>query len=205
MTKKVLLIGAKGTVGSAVLEALKERGHDLVIADYSSEELPVDLTDHASIMRVYARAGKVDAVVSTVGDLEMADLADLTLEQVEASQSNKLLGQVDLVLQGLSHVRSGGSFTVISGIMSEIPWRGGITAALANGGLDAFVRAVAAELTGDRRINSVSPSILVESIDKLGGVNPLPGHHPVPASLVAEAFIRSVEGIETGQTFRVGY
>ncbi|MFT4123836.1 MAG: short chain dehydrogenase [Microbacteriaceae bacterium] len=205
MSKRVLLIGSAGTVGSAVLAAFTVRGYDLVIADYASPESPIDITDSASIARAYERAGEVDAVVSTVGALALAPLEELTLDQVRSSIAGKLLGQIDLVLQGLPHLRERGSFTLVSGIMSRIPWHGGVSAAIVNGGLDAFVLAAAAELSGGRRINSVSPSILRESIDKAGGENPLPGHRPIPASDVADAYVRSVEGIETGKTFAVGY
>lgn len=201
-----LLIGSTGTVGSAVHATLLARGHDVVTADFESASSPVDITDSASIAAAYARAGEVDAVVSTVGLLQLAPLGETTRGDITVSIQGKLLSQIDIVLQGLPYLRSGGSFTLVSGIMSRIPWRGGIAAAVANGGLDAFVIALAAELTGDRRINAVSPSILRESIETVsGGVNPLPGHQPVDASAVADAFLRSVEGIETGKTFTVGF
>lgn len=208
---RVLQIGSSGTVGSAVLPALRERGHDVVVADWhgdrtrAADSLPVDITDPDSIASVYAAAGEVDAVVNTVGQLALAPLDELTGQHVAESVAGKLTSQVHLVLAGLPYLRPGGSFTLVSGIMSRIPWRGGVTAAITNGGIDAFVVAVAAELTGDRRINAVSPSIVQESIDRLGGTNPLPGHAPVTAAQVALAYLRSVEGIETGHTFTVGF
>jgi hypothetical protein len=44
-----------------------------------------------------------------------------------------------------------------------------------------------------------------ESILKYGGTNPLPGHMPISAELVAQTYLRSIAGIETGKTFTVGY
>ncbi|HEY0188116.1 MAG TPA: short chain dehydrogenase [Cellulomonas sp.] len=207
---RILQIGSTGTVGSAVAAALRARGHDVIAADHPGPGSPepalaVDLTDPASVAQVWQAVGRVDAAVSTVGLLELAPLSRLTTAQVEASLRGKLLSQVDLVLQGLPYVATPGSFTLVSGIMSRIPWAGGVTAAAANGGVEAFVRAVAAELGDGRRINAVSPGIVQESIDSLGGDNPLPGHEPVPAARVAAAYVRSVEGIESGTTFRVGH
>ncbi|MCW5951265.1 MAG: short chain dehydrogenase [Propionibacteriaceae bacterium] len=203
----VLLVGSTGTIGSAVVATLAEAGHDLITADYqpTGSSLPIDITDSASIANLYRRTGPIDAVVCTVGQLDLAPLPELTRNHVANSITWKLLSQVDLVLQGLNHVRERGSFTLVSGIMSRIPWRGGASAAVTNGGIDGFVVSLAAELDRDRRINSVSPSIVQESIDALGGRNPLPGHRPVTANEVALAFLRSVEGIETGQTFTVGF
>lgn len=71
-------------------------------------------------------------------------------------------------------------------------------------GIEAFVIGAAPELGKDRRINVVSPTILQESIDKIG-INLLPGHRPVPATEVAGGYLRSIEGIETGQTFLIGH
>ncbi|UOQ59719.1 short chain dehydrogenase [Leucobacter rhizosphaerae] len=206
---RVLIIGVTGTVGSAVREVLAEAGHELVTADYSTTpgtaDHRIDITDPASVAAVLAATGPVDAVAVTVGDLALAALPDLELAHVHTSIAGKLTSQIDIALQSLATLRPGGSITLVSGIMSRIPWRGGITAAVVNGGLDAFVVALAAELDQDRRINSISPSILLESIDKIGGPNPLPGHTPIPARLVAETYLRSVAGIETGKTFTVGF
>lgn len=203
----ILLVGSTGTIGSSVAATLADAGHTLVTADYQPADgnLRIDITDSASIAQAYQQAGPIDAVVCTVGQLDLAPLPELTRDHVANSIAWKLLSQVDLVLQGLDYVRERGSFTLVSGIMSRIPWWGGASAAVTNGGIDGFVVSLAAELDKDRRINSVSPSIVSESIDKLGGRNPLPGHQPVTAREVALAFLRSVEGIETGKTFTVGH
>lgn len=206
--KRVFLIGTSGTVGSAVLRMLRERGHDVVAADYDADpgngELRIDITDSASIAAAYAAVGEVDAVACTVGVVPLLPLHETTLAHVDEAIQGKLSSQIDIVLQGLPHVREGGSFTLISGIMSRMPWRGGIGASIVDGGIEAFVIGAAAELGRDRRINAVSPTILQESVDKIG-INLLPGHQPVPAALVAGAYLRSIEGIETGQTFCVGH
>lgn len=202
--KRVFLIGTSGTVGSAVLKMLLERGHDVVSADFEQEERHIDITDSASIANAYAQVGEVDAVACTVGVVPLLPLQETTRAHVDEAIRGKLSSQIDIVLQGLAHVREGGSFTLISGIMSRMPWRGGIGASIVDGGIEAFVVGAAAELGRDRRINAISPTIVQESVDKIG-TNLLPGHQPVPALKVAGAYLRSIEGIETGQTFLVGH
>ena len=207
-TKRVFLIGTSGTVGSAVLHMLRERGHEVATADFDADpekgELRIDITDTASIAAAYAAVGAIDAVACTVGVVPLLPLHDTTLAHIDEAIRGKLSSQIDIVLQGLPHVREGGSFTLISGIMSHMPWLGGIGASIVDGGIEAFVIGAAAEIGRDRRINAISPTILQESVDKIG-TNLLPGHQPVPASHVAGAYLRSIEGIETGQTFPVGH
>ena len=57
------------------------------------------------------------------------------------------------------------------------------------------------ELPRGIRINLVSPSILVESMDAFGPA--FRGFEPVPAARAALAYSRSVEGVQTGQVYRV--
>jgi hypothetical protein len=51
------------------------------------------------------------------------------------------------------------------------------------------------------RINSVSPTVLTESLDAYGPY--FQGFESAPASRVALAYSRSVEGAQTGRVFRV--
>lgn len=200
---KILQFGSAGTVGLAVSSALRGLRHDVIVANFEEGDLRVDITDSSSIAAVYRAAGAVDAVVCTVGNVPLKPLGETAKADIEEAVAGKLTSQIDIVLQGMEYVKPGGSFTLISGIMARVPWRGGIGATVANGGIESFVIGAAAELGQDRRINAVSPTILAESVAKIG-VNLLPGHTPVPASQVAEAFVRSVSGVETGKIFTVG-
>ena len=68
-----------------------------------------------------------------------------------------MLSQVNLVRQALGHVAERGSFTLISGIVARDPIPAGTAASLANGAVEAFVRAAAIEIA-PQRINAVSPA-----------------------------------------------
>lgn len=199
---KVLVVGASGTVGSAAAAALESQGHEVLRASRHNQ-YTVDLGDPQSIKSLYASVGQVDAVVCGAGVTPFKSVTEATREDVVAGLHNKLLGQIELVLQGLHHISDGGSFTLISGVLSADPIPGGSIAGTVNGGLDAFVRTSAIELPRGLRINAVSPTVIRESWDKYGPA--FPGHRPVDAVEVGRAYVKSVDGAQTGQTYRVGW
>ena len=59
---RILVIGADGTVGRAAVGALETR-HHIVKAGRSSGDVHVDIADSASIVSMYEKVGKHDAVV----------------------------------------------------------------------------------------------------------------------------------------------
>lgn len=193
---RILLVGATGHIGSAVAARLG-RDHEMVAVTRSSEP-SVDIADPASIEALYERVGPVDAVVSTVGSVPFKALADLGRDDFLAGVTHKALGQIELVRQGIPFVADGGSFTVTTGVVGREQIRTGAAAAAANGALEYFVPAAATELPRGIRINAVSPTVLLEAT----GYHPsFPGFMPVPAATVAEAYVRSVEGVQTGRIY----
>ncbi|MGV2794665.1 short chain dehydrogenase, partial [Clostridium perfringens] len=159
----------------------------------------VDITSSDSITAMYQEVGKVDAVVSTAGSTYFGPLTELTPENNELSIESKLKGQVNLVLLGHPYVNDRGSFALTTGIIMDDPIVGGVSSAMAGGAIKAFVTAAAIEMPRGIRINNVSPNVVAESIGTYGPY--FPGFDPVPASKVALAFRKSVEGGQTGQTY----
>ncbi|MEV4442766.1 short chain dehydrogenase [Streptomyces sp. NPDC049577] len=200
---KILLVGATGTLGKAVHAVLAER-HEVVTASRGgAADLKADITDPGSIDALYREAGSVDAVVCTAGGVPFRPLAELTHDDLRTAAHDKLLGQIELVRRGIPAVTDGGSFTLVTGILSDEPIRTGALASMANGAVDAFVRAAATELPRGLRINSVSPTVLTESAAKYEAF--FPGFEPVGAHAAALAYRRSVEGVQTGRVYRVGW
>ncbi|RSS87938.1 short chain dehydrogenase [Streptomyces sp. WAC05292] len=197
---RILLVGAGGTLGSAVRGALAERGHEVVGVGRTGGDLVADVTDPEAVARLYAQAGPLDAVAVAAGDAVFRPLADLTADDIAATLRGKALAQLELVRQGTRHVAPTGSFTLISGILTEEPIRAGAAASAANGAVEAFVRAAAIELP-PQRINAVSPTVAEESLPAYAPF--FPGMEPVPSSRVATAYVRSIEGAQTGRIYRV--
>lgn len=196
---RILQVGATGAVGSAVGTALRDRGHDVLAAHRGSSELPVDIKDPSSIGRLLEVVGEVDAVVSTAGTTPFGPWDELDRDAWLAGLQYKLLGQVELVRQATRVVRQGGSFTLITGILGREPIRGSSIASAVNGALESWVRASAGELWGSFRINAVSPTVLTESREKYATA--FPGFPLVEGGAVGQAFVRSVESMETGQIY----
>jgi len=111
------------------------------------------------------------------------------------------MGQVNLVLIGREYVADGGSFTLTSGVLDSEPIRGGASASLVNGALNAFVLGAAIELPRRQRINIVSPGVILEAMEAYGPY--FRGFEPVPAVRAALGYARSVEGLQTGQVYRI--
>lgn len=198
---KILLIGASGTIGSAIDKELSQR-HDIVRIGRSSGDFQVDISDSASIRQLFEQTGKFDALVCAAGNVTFAPLAEMTEESFALGLKDKLMGQVNLLLIGREFANDGASFTLTTGVLSHDPIRSGASAALVNGALDSFVRAASIELPRGLRVNSISPTVLVEAMDSYAPY--FRGYKPVPAVDVALAYAKSVEGLQTGQTFRVG-
>lgn len=197
---KILVVGASGTMGKAVVNELKQR-HEVVTASRTSGDYRVDLTDLQSIRTLFEQVGKVDAVVSTAGNVSFGPLLEMTPEQHHVGLSDKLMGQVYLTLEAAKHLNPGGSVTLVAGTLSKDPIRFGASASLVNSALEGFVRAAAIELPPGARINAVSPTVLQESMDTYGPY--FRGSEGVPANRVALAFCKSVEGAQTGQVYFV--
>lgn len=197
---RILLVGAGGTLGGAVNRALVERGHEVIGVGRSGGDLVCDVTDPEAVARMYGQAGPLDAVAVAAGDAVFRPLAELSADDFAATFRGKALSQLELVRQGARHVAETGSFTLVSGILTEEPIVAGSAASAANGAVEAFVRAAAIELP-PRRINAVSPTVAEESLPAYGPF--FAGMEPVPASRVATAYVRSIEGAQTGQVYRV--
>jgi len=197
---RVLIVGASGIVGRAVMRELGQR-HEIVTAGRSSGDLRVDITSAESIQAMFQKAGQVDAVVACAGKVKFAALEAMTAADYEVGLKDKLMGQVNLVLIGRGFVPEGGSFTLTTGVLDHDPIRQGSSASMVNGALNAFVLAAAIEMPRGQRINAVSPGVIEEAMDDYGPF--FRGFEPVPAARAALAFAKSVEGAQTGQVYRV--
>ncbi|MDR8409399.1 short chain dehydrogenase [Nonomuraea sp. 3-1Str] len=208
---RIIVIGATGTIGTAVADEL-ERRHEVVrvsrrgstgrSAGGSAEDsVQADLRDTASIDALLDRAGRsggVDAVVCCAASGALTPLDDPSDAAFWIGLDGKLVGQVNLVRHALGRLRDGGSVTLTSGRFAE-PVPGSSMGHLVNAGLEAFVRAAAVELPRGLRLNAVSPGWVRETLVSLG-MDPADG---VPAAEVARVYAQAVEGSFTGRTLAV--
>ena len=191
---KIIVIGATGTIGRAVAEALATE-HEVVRASRRGD-VKVDIEDPRSIEALFQRVKDVDAVVSCAGDGRFVPLAQLTDDDIAYSLRNKLMGQVNVIRQALRSVRQAGSVTVTSGVLAQRPMPGGAAISMVNAGLEGFVRGAAAEAPRGVRVNAVSPPWIRETLIALR-MDPSQG---LPAVAVARAYVAAVTGTSNGAT-----
>ena len=199
---KIIVIGASGTVGRAVAQELSQR-HEVIHVGRTQGDYQVDITSQQSVESLFEKTGRVDAIVSATGNLFFGPLATMTDGDFNQGLQDKLLGQIRLALTGQHYLNDGGSITLISGIVAHEPIAQGVNATTVNAGLEGFVRAAACELPRGIRINLISPTVLTESAAAYDGF--FPGFASVPAASVAQAYRRSVEGVQSGRIYKVGY
>ncbi len=194
---RILVVGATGTIGRAVVAALSA-GNEIISASLRSTPVKVDVADPESIRQMYRSLGKLDAVICAAGQAKFAPLAQLSDADFHFCLDNKLMGQVNLVRFGFEHVQDGGSFTLTTGILAQAPMPGSAAISLVNAGLEGFVRAAALEAPRKIRVNAVSPPWVTETLQALK----MDTSQGLPAAVVARAYVRSVTGNDTGTTVK---
>ncbi len=197
---KILIVGGNGTIGSKVSSHFSKK-HEVIVAGRNSGDVTVDMADSASVKAMFEKVGPVDAVVCTAGEAKWADFDTMTEDDFFIGIKSKLMGQVNLVQIGKDYMNPGGSFTLSTGILADHPVLMTTSAAMVNGGIHSFVKAVCLELKNDIRINVVSSGLVEDAIEHYGAY--FPGHNPIPMTKVVNGFVKSVEGAGTGEIIRM--
>lgn len=197
---KIVIIGASGTIGDAIVNELKSR-HEVIRANRHSGDVHVDITNQQAIANLFQTVKNIDAIVLATGKVHFDAFMAMDDAAYQIGLQNKLMGQVNVVLEGRKHLNDGGSFTLTSGILSRDPIRLGTSASMVNGAIDSFVMAAAIEMPRGLRINVVSPTVIAEAMENYGPY--FRGYAPVSAARAALAYSKSVEGLQTGQVYRV--
>lgn len=192
---RIIVVGATGTIGSAVVAALSAR-HEVVAVGNKSGAIRVDLASMESIIQLFRTVGAFDALVCAAGRAAFGSLDELKDADFQLGLSNKLMGQVNLVRIGRQYIHDNGSFTLTSGVLSREPMKGSASISMVNAGLEGFARAAALELPRGIRINVVSPPWVTETLIARK-MDPSIG---LSAATVAQAYLASIEGTATGQT-----
>ncbi len=197
---KVILFGASGTIGTAVGKALQENGHMVVGVSRRSGEFSADIRDIESLKALYKKIRSFDAVACAAGDVFPAPLEQSTDEQWASSLQSKAMGQINIVRAGLPFIADKGSFTLVSGILTDEVTFACTLGATINHTVEGFVKAAATELPRGLRINCVSPTVLTES----KAYHPyFPGFIPVDASEVGQAYLRAISNPMTGRILKL--
>lgn len=196
---RVVVIG-KGTIGSAIIKVLEEKGHEVVSVSRNSGQFPADISDPESLKTVFSKIGRFDAVANAAGDVFPGPYEQITDEQWAKSIRSKGMGQINLVRAALPFIADNGSFTLVSGILTDEYMYGGTIGTTINHMVEGFVKASAVELPRGVRINCISPTVLAESTNYHEYFT---GFTPVPAAEVALAYLRAISTPITGRILKL--
>jgi NAD(P)-dependent dehydrogenase (short-subunit alcohol dehydrogenase family) len=188
---RVVVIGAGGTIGRAVVELLQP-DHE-VLRTSRSTKIPIDIENADSIRSAFEQLAPLDAIVVAAASGPFAPLDELEESDFYSAIRGKLMGQVNVVRLAKDALRPGGSITLTSGILSHSPWPASAPVAMVNGALESFVRAAAIDRRGLHRINVVSPPLIAETAKKRGMST-----QGVPVREVAKVYVEAIVGEDSG-------
>ena len=197
---KILVIGGNGTIGRKVCERLS-RSNEVLIAGRHSGDITVDFSDASSIKNMFDKIGTVDAIVAIAGDAKWDKFNDLSEEDFYIGIKSKLMGQVNTVRVGKEYLSPNGSITLSTGILADDPVDMTTSAAMVNGAIHSFVKAVALELENGIRINAVCSDLVEDSFEKYKDY--FPGNTPVPMDKIVDGYVKCVSGKINGRILRI--
>ncbi|UPT67228.1 MAG: short chain dehydrogenase [Sphingobacteriales bacterium JAD_PAG50586_3] len=197
--KRIIIVGASGTMGTYLAGAF-ENEHEVVRASTDSGDYHIDITSTDSIEAFYKQVGEFDALVSVAGPTYVGPWKNLNDKEFRKGVEGKMMGQINLVLIGQHYIKPKGSFTLITGALTNEPQLHFANASAANGAVEGFVRAAAIELANGIRINAVSPTVIENSPQYFLY---FPGEIPTTMKELEYGFRKSVFGTNTGQIIKL--
>jgi len=195
---KVIVVGATGTIGSAVADLLGQN-HEVVRVGNRLGDDTVDLGSKASIEKLCERLGSFDAIICAAGISRFGKVDEASDEDFSVSMDHKLMGQVNLVRTALGYINGNGSITLTTGLYAREPWPGTTPTAMVNAALEGFVRAAAWDVEKGIRINAVSPIFVTETALKMKTDTT----NTMSAAETAKAYHASVTGDMKGRVLDV--
>ena len=199
MCMKILIIGGNGTIGKKVTERLSQK-HEVIVAGRNSGDVQVDFSDSKSIKTMFESLGQLDAIVAIAGDAKWDKFNNLSEDDFYIGIKSKLMGQVNVVRIGKNYLNKGGSITLSTGILADDPVDMTTSAAMVNGAIHSFVKAVVLELDAIR-VNVVCSDLVEDAYEKYKDY--FPGNTPVPMHKIVDGYVKCVEGKINGRILRI--
>ncbi|MEW9527791.1 SDR family NAD(P)-dependent oxidoreductase [Microbispora sp. NPDC049125] len=157
MSRVILVTGAGGPAGRAVVRRFAELGDTVIGVDRSGAEgcLSVDLLDADAVRdlagRIEAEHGRVDGVVHLVGGWRGSKtFAETSLEDWDVLHDLliRTLQNVSLAFEPLLRASEGGRFVIVSAKAAQAPTQGNAAYAAAKAAAEAWTLSLADALKG---------------------------------------------------------
>lgn len=176
--QRVVVIGGSEGIGLAVAEGALRDGAEVVLASRSAEKLaraqaalhgavpgaaavsthPTDIADEAAVEALFAAVGPYDHLVVCAVLPAFAPLHEVDNASAERVLSVKFWGTFWAAKHGSRRIAPTGSITLYGGMAAHRAGVGESILAFAQGGTEAFTRALALELA-PVRVNCVCPGV----------------------------------------------
>ncbi|MCK3864115.1 SDR family oxidoreductase [Pseudomonas sp. B329] len=166
--KTVIVIGGSSGIGAAVAQAAIARGAHVVLAgrrltsgiENGVRSEPVDVTDSASLQRLFETVGHFDHLVYTSGpSVRAKPLIETDLDEAQENFNVKLWGALRAIQQALPFLNEHGSISLTSGQLGRKLAPGQFIKTGINAATEALGKQLAKELA-PRRVNVISPGVI---------------------------------------------
>nr|WP_314526578.1 SDR family oxidoreductase [uncultured Pseudomonas sp.] len=166
--KTVIVIGGSSGIGAAVAKSAAARGAQVVLAgrrlvscvENGLRSEPVDVTDAASLQRLFETVGRFDHLVYTSGpSVRAKTLIETDLSEAQENFNVKLWGSLRAIQLALPFLSEHGSISLTSGQLGRKSVPGQFIKTGINAATEALVKQLAKELA-PRRVNAISPGVI---------------------------------------------
>src|SRR5471032_638470 len=166
--KTIIVIGGSSGIGSAVAKQAVARGAQVVLGgrrlsstvENGVRSEQVDVTDAASLQRLFETVGPFDHLVYTAGPAVQAKaLIETDLNLAQDNFNVKLWGSLRAIQQALPFLDERGSITLTSGQLGRKTVAGQFIKTGINAATEALGKQLAKELA-PRRVNVISPGVI---------------------------------------------
>ncbi|AMW83521.1 SDR family oxidoreductase [Pseudomonas yamanorum] len=166
--KTIIVIGGSSGIGAAVAKQAVARGAHVVLAgrrlsstvENGVRSEQVDVTDAASLQRLFETVGPFDHLVYTAGPAVQAKaLIETDLNLAQDNFNVKLWGSLRAIQSALPFLAEHGSITLTSGQLGRKTVAGQFIKTGINAATEALGKQLAKELA-PRRVNVVSPGVI---------------------------------------------
>lgn len=177
MAHPILIFGATGGVGSHLALRLSRAGYPLFLSARDADALQAlsekldapcaagDVTNGDDLARIVEQAGGEEAALGglafCVGSIDLAPLKRVSSEAMETSFRLNAVAPALALKDAAAALKKGkGSVVLFSTIAVEQGFPNHTIVSAAKGAVEGLMRAAAADLAPDVRVNAIAPSLL---------------------------------------------